>query len=133
MSDSDASKTMRAIERFQTEGWVLHTLPGFRTAAEALDLSNHTRIQELLLGAETLHRGRGECGILRLTPGGPRLHLRVLRHGGLLANVLGTRFGGLSRPLTELVVGEIIGGPCRVEVLDIQARPRRAEAAGIGD
>lgn len=114
MPDSDASKAMQATDRVETGGWVLHTLPGFRTAARALDLSNHTRIDELLRGAETLHRGRGECGILRLTQAGPRLHLRVLRHGGLLANVLGIRFGGLSRPLSELSVNwrlRVAGAP----------------------
>jgi 3-deoxy-D-manno-octulosonic acid kinase len=48
--------------------------------------------------------GRAPTARLELAPGAPRLHLRRLLHGGLLGPLLGDRFVGLARPISELAV-----------------------------
>jgi 3-deoxy-D-manno-octulosonic acid kinase len=65
-----------------------------------------------LLEADALERafaapaghGRAPTALLALAPGGPRLHLRRLVHGGLLGPLFGDRFFGLERPVSELAV-----------------------------
>jgi 3-deoxy-D-manno-octulosonic acid kinase len=65
-----------------------------------------------LLGPDAFERafaaphgsGRAPTALLALGPGGPRLHLRRLVHGGLLGPVLGESFLGMRRPLHELRV-----------------------------
>jgi 3-deoxy-D-manno-octulosonic acid kinase len=48
--------------------------------------------------------GRAPTALLALGAGAPRVHLRRLLHGGLLGPLLGARFLGLSRPVSELAV-----------------------------
>lgn len=65
-----------------------------------------------LLGPDAFERafasphgsGRAPTALLALGPGGPRLHLRRLVHGGLLGPLLGESFLGMRRPLHELRV-----------------------------
>lgn len=46
--------------------------------------------------------GRGQNALIDLPGSVSRLHLRPLRHGGVLAPITGNRFAGLERPLAEL-------------------------------
>jgi 3-deoxy-D-manno-octulosonic acid kinase len=50
--------------------------------------------------------GRAPTARLELAPGAPRLHLRRLLHGGLLGPLLGDRFLGLARPISELALAQ---------------------------
>jgi tRNA A-37 threonylcarbamoyl transferase component Bud32 len=81
-------------------------------------------------------RGRAPTAVLALGPDGPRLHLRRLLHGGVLGPVLGGRFLGLGRPLTELAVTRRLreaGAPVPRPALALARRqvgPLRALAVG---
>ncbi len=92
------------LEGIEIGGWEIHSLPAFRSAAAALELCNRASLDDLIRDADILRHGRGESAILRPIQDGPRLHLRILRHGGVLARLLGSRFSELSRPLFELEV-----------------------------
>jgi 3-deoxy-D-manno-octulosonic acid kinase len=48
--------------------------------------------------------GRAPTALLEVAPGGARLHVRRLVHGGVLGPLLGTAFLGLERPVSELRV-----------------------------
>jgi 3-deoxy-D-manno-octulosonic acid kinase len=80
--------------------------------------------------------GRAPTALLALGPGGPRLHLRRLLHGGLLGPVLGASFLGVRRPLQELRVTRALraaGAPVPRPALALARRrfgPLRACAVG---
>jgi tRNA A-37 threonylcarbamoyl transferase component Bud32 len=80
--------------------------------------------------------GRAPTARLELGPGGPRLHLRRLLHGGLLGPLLGSAFLGTSRSLAELSVTQRLrdaGAPVPRPALALARRlagPLRACAVG---
>jgi 3-deoxy-D-manno-octulosonic acid kinase len=80
--------------------------------------------------------GRAPTARLELAPGGPRLHLRRLLHGGLLGPLLGPAFLGTGRPLAELRVTQRLrdaGAPVPRPALALARRlagPLRACAVG---
>jgi hypothetical protein len=71
-------------------------------AAEALGLLEDDALERAF--AAPAGRGRAPTALLEIAPGGPRLHLRRLVHGGVLGPLLGASFLGMDRPLAELDV-----------------------------
>lgn len=84
--------------------WELTVASDFTDAVLALDITRAADLEELCGGAESRAMGRGTNAILALPSQQRRLHLRPLRHGGLLARVTGKRLLGLQRPIDELEV-----------------------------
>lgn len=90
------------FERFERRGARLVVDPAFADAAHALALLDPAALaRHLDTGAGA--RGRAQTAAVAL-PDGTRLHLRPLRHGGLLGPLWGDRLLGLRRPLRELRV-----------------------------
>ncbi len=83
---------------------VLVAAEPLRAAAEELGLLEPGRLEALLARARG-PAGRARTAVVEL-PGRPEaLHLRPLRHGGLLAPLFGDLVFGLGRPRAELRVG----------------------------
>jgi len=73
-----------------------------------LGLLDPAGLEALFAEAEAGSRGRTLTAIVPLSPGGPRLLFRKLRHGGLFGPLLGAAFFGMRRPLHELEVTALL-------------------------
>lgn len=93
--DAEALGVRRAGAR------LLAVAPGFETAVSGLDLLATGALEAWLVRAPG-PRGRTRTALLPLAGHDERLHLRPVRHGGLLRGVLRDRLAGLGRPLAEL-------------------------------
>lgn len=79
----------------------------FEASARALGLPSRAALLRLFAGAPA-SAGRAGTAVAEL-PGRPeRLHLRPVRHGGLLAELWGERILGLARPIDELRTTETL-------------------------
>jgi len=90
---------------------------------------------ERLLGLASGPRGRAPTAVLDLAPGGERLHLRRVMHGGWLAPVWGERLLGAGRALRELRVAAALharGAPVPPPVLAVAWRRGAFVSAAIG-
>jgi len=105
----EAPRGFRRLERGRIELVVDAEL---EERARALGLLEDDALERAF--AAPAGHGRAPTARLELGPGGPRLHLRRLVHGGLLGPLLGSAFLGTGRPLSELRVTERLraaGGP----------------------
>jgi 3-deoxy-D-manno-octulosonic acid kinase len=86
------------------------------------------------LQAGTGRTGRAATALLPL-PGGARLQLRAVRHGGLLGPLWGDRLLGLGRPLRELAANASLrerGAPVPRPVLVVGVRRGPLWSAAVG-
>jgi hypothetical protein len=103
---------------------------GADAARELLDPDTLTRRMEGAPGA----RGRAATALVALADGS-RLHLRPVRHGGLLAPLWGERLLGLGRPLRELRVCALLrarGAPVPRALLVVGRRRGPFWSAALG-
>jgi 3-deoxy-D-manno-octulosonic acid kinase len=91
------------LERWEAGArWVFD--PAYEAPLRALGLPAPAAVRRLLAAAEPADGGRAGTAVVALPDRGERLHLRPVRHGGLLARAWGSRVVGLARPLAELRV-----------------------------
>jgi hypothetical protein len=127
----DAPRGFRRLERGRIELVVDGEL---EDGACALGLLEDDALERAF--AAPAGHGRAPTARLELGPGGPRLHLRRLVHGGLLGPLLGSAFVGSGRSLSELrVTGRLrdAGAPVPRPALALSRRlagPLRACAVG---
>jgi tRNA A-37 threonylcarbamoyl transferase component Bud32 len=89
------------LRELRDEGRVLYVTPEFEDAALALGLLAPGGLERVLARASG-PSGRSRTAIVSLPGRRERLHLRPLRHGGLLRALTRDRLLGLERPLAEL-------------------------------
>lgn len=115
--------------------WVLHVDSVLEGSVLDLGIQSRQSLESLCDEAQTRAFGRGTNAILALPGRRERLHLRPLRHGGLLARVTGTRYLGMSRPLAELrATAELraAGVPVPLPVLALGRREGRFWEVAFG-
>jgi 3-deoxy-D-manno-octulosonic acid kinase len=115
-------------------GRLLAVAEPWERAALALGLLEPGGAERLLARASG-PRGRAPTAVLDLVPGGERLHLRRVMHGGWLAPVWGERLLGAGRALHELEVAAALharGAPVPRPVLAVAWRRGACVSAAIG-
>ncbi len=97
-----ARETPRGFHRLRKGRVELVVAVELEASARALGLLEEDALERAF--ASPGGHGRAPTALLEIAPGGPRLHVRRLVHGGLLGPLLRTAFLGLERPVTELRV-----------------------------
>lgn len=108
--------------------------PEFEAAVRGLGLPSRDALAALFASAPA-SKGRSATAIAALPGRAERLHLRPVRHGGLLGDLWGERILGLSRPIDELRVTETLrelGAPVPRGVLVAGWRARPFWTAIVG-
>ena len=114
------------FERDESRAGVLAVRAEWRTAARGLALLAPGGLERWLADAPSGGSGRAATARVAL-PGGPQLVVRRLRHGGLLAPLLGDRYASPARVLRELDVTARLraaGAPVAEPVLALARRRR---------
>ncbi len=112
---------------------VLYVTPEFESAALALGLLAPGGLEHILARASG-PSGRSRTAVVSLPGCGERLHLRPVRHGGLLRALRRDRLLGLARPLAELRAHACLraaGAPVPIPVLVAARRVRGFYRAAV--
>ncbi len=94
-------RSLQAFEEASGGSRYLRVATAYREAVARLGLPD-PRAAQRLLGAGAAAAGRTSTAVVALPGQTSRLHLRPLRHGGMLGGLRGGALLGLRRPLREL-------------------------------
>jgi tRNA A-37 threonylcarbamoyl transferase component Bud32 len=97
----EAPPASQAFHTLRDGPCFLRVAAGFEAEARRLGLLTPGGLERLLTQASG-PRGRAPTAVLELAQRPERLHLRAVRHGGLLAPLWSDRLLGLGRPIREL-------------------------------